>query len=99
MSPLVTPLINGERIALITGSTNATSSARVLPTSAGGRRPASSSHEPCTFASSGDGGPATNAGLRAPLAVSATADGRYLIADAGAARIRKVSAGVGARST
>jgi hypothetical protein len=40
----------------------------------------------------GDSGPATSAQLRAPLDVAATADGGFLIADAGSARIRKVSA-------
>jgi glucose/arabinose dehydrogenase len=44
-----------------------------------------------TYTFSGDGGPATAAGLRAPLGVAPTADGGYLIADAGTARIRRVS--------
>jgi hypothetical protein len=39
----------------------------------------------------GDGGPAAQANLRAPLAVAAMPDGGYLIADAGTARIRRVS--------
>jgi hypothetical protein len=44
-----------------------------------------------TFGFSGDGGPATAANLKAPLAVTVMPDGGYLIADAGAARIRRVS--------
>jgi Fibronectin type III domain/NHL repeat len=40
---------------------------------------------------SGDGGPATSAELIAPLGVAATADGGFLIADAGEARVRRVS--------
>ena len=44
-----------------------------------------------TPAFSGDGGPATAAGLVAPLGVAPTADGGFLIADAGSARIRRVS--------
>ena len=45
-----------------------------------------------TFGFSGDGGPATAANLKDPLAVTVMPDGGYLIADAGAARIRRVSA-------
>jgi hypothetical protein len=44
------------------------------------------------FAFSGDGGPATAAGLGAPLGVAPTADGGFLIADARDARVRRVSA-------
>jgi hypothetical protein len=40
---------------------------------------------------SGDGGPATAAQLRGPVAVAATADGGYLIADPGNQRVRRVS--------
>jgi Fibronectin type III domain/NHL repeat len=39
----------------------------------------------------GDGGPATAAEVRAPLGVAATPDGGFLIAEAGTARIRRVS--------
>ena len=45
-----------------------------------------------TFGFSGDGGAATAANLKAPLGVTVMPDGGYLIADAGAARIRRVSA-------
>src|SRR3954452_5002408 len=41
---------------------------------------------------SGDGGAATAAKLNAPLAVAATADGGFLIADSGNRRVRRVSA-------
>ena len=41
---------------------------------------------------SGDGGPATDAELNTPLGVAATADGGFLIADAGNSEVRKVSA-------
>jgi glucose/arabinose dehydrogenase len=41
---------------------------------------------------SGDGGPATAANLQAPLGVAALPDGGFLIADAAAARVRRVSA-------
>jgi hypothetical protein len=41
---------------------------------------------------SGDGGPATSAQLSAPRGVTVTADGGYLIADAGNHRVRKVGA-------
>src|SRR5262252_8393097 len=44
-----------------------------------------------SYGFSGDGGPATAAGLRAPLGVTAMPDGGFLIADAGAADIRRVS--------
>ena len=40
---------------------------------------------------SGDGGPASAAGLAVPIAVTATADGGYLIADQGHSRIRRVA--------
>ncbi|HEY3087842.1 MAG TPA: fibronectin type III domain-containing protein [Jatrophihabitantaceae bacterium] len=43
------------------------------------------------FGFSGDGGPATAADMKAPLGVTAMPDGGYLIADAGVARIRRVS--------
>jgi hypothetical protein len=43
------------------------------------------------FGFSGDGGPATAADFKAPLGVTALPDGGYLIADAGTARIRRVS--------
>ena len=39
----------------------------------------------------GDGGAATGAELNLPIAVSATPDGGYLIADQGNQRVRKVS--------
>ena len=45
-----------------------------------------------TFGFSGDGGPATAADLRAPIGVAALPDGGFLITDAGAAQIRRVSA-------
>ena len=41
---------------------------------------------------SGDGGPATDAELNKPVGVAATADGGFLIADAGHNMVRKVSA-------
>jgi glucose/arabinose dehydrogenase len=44
------------------------------------------------FGFSGDGGPATAADLKDPIGVAPTPDGGYLIADAGAARVRRVSA-------
>ena len=44
------------------------------------------------FGFSGDGGPATAADLKAPLGVAPMADGGFLIADAGAGRVRRVSA-------
>ncbi|HEV7459497.1 MAG TPA: hypothetical protein VGN78_03090, partial [Solirubrobacteraceae bacterium] len=44
-----------------------------------------------TSGSSGDGGPATAAKLNQPTAVAATADGGFLIADAGNSAIRRVS--------
>lgn len=44
-----------------------------------------------TAGATGDGGPATLAQLNAPRDVAPTADGGYLIADAGNHRIRKVS--------
>ena len=40
---------------------------------------------------SGDGGPATSAGLNTPAAVAVTAAGSLMIADAGSHRIRAVS--------
>jgi DNA-binding beta-propeller fold protein YncE len=40
---------------------------------------------------SGDGGPATAAQLDVPVAVAATSDGGFLIADAGGQRVRRVS--------
>jgi hypothetical protein len=43
------------------------------------------------FGFSGDGGPATAADFKAPLGVAVMRDGGYLIADAGTARIRRVS--------
>jgi hypothetical protein len=43
--------------------------------------------------SAGDGGPATSAQLDAPTGVAVTAGGGFLIADAGAHRVRRVSAG------
>jgi hypothetical protein len=42
--------------------------------------------------SSGDGGPATAATMRAPLGVAAMPDGSFLIADPATSRIRRVSA-------
>ena len=42
---------------------------------------------------SGDGGPASAAQLAAPTGLAVTADGGYLIADAGAHRVRRVSPG------
>ena len=42
---------------------------------------------------SGDGGPATSARLAAPTGVAVTADGGFLVADAGAHRVRRVSPG------
>lgn len=44
-----------------------------------------------TISFSGDGGPATNASLGAPLGVAVDTDGNIFIADTGHARIRKVS--------
>jgi glucose/arabinose dehydrogenase len=44
------------------------------------------------YGSSGDGGPATAASLQDPLGVAALPDGGFLIADAGAGRVRRVSA-------
>ena len=41
----------------------------------------------------GDGGPATKARLSAPTGVAATADGGFLVVDAGAHRVRRVSPG------
>ncbi|HEX6652498.1 MAG TPA: hypothetical protein VF072_07130 [Thermoleophilaceae bacterium] len=41
----------------------------------------------------GDGGPATSARLTSPTGVAVTADGGFLIADAGAHRVRRVSPG------
>jgi sugar lactone lactonase YvrE len=43
------------------------------------------------YGSSGDGGPATSAALQAPIGVAAMPDGSFLIADAAAARVRRVS--------
>jgi len=45
-----------------------------------------------SYGSSGDGGPAAAASLQAPIGVAALSDGSFLIADAGAARVRRVSA-------
>src|SRR5262249_22886761 len=45
-----------------------------------------------TLGISGDGRPATAANLKAPLGVAPMPDGGFLIADAGTARIRRVSA-------
>ncbi len=45
-----------------------------------------------SYGSSGDGGPATAASLQAPIGVAALPDGSFLIADAAAARVRRVSA-------
>jgi hypothetical protein len=45
-----------------------------------------------SYGSSGDGGPATAASLQAPIGVAALPDGGFLIADAAAARVRRVSA-------
>jgi hypothetical protein len=42
---------------------------------------------------SGDGGPASAAGLNAPFAVATTADGGFLIADVADHRVRRVSPG------
>jgi hypothetical protein len=44
------------------------------------------------YGSSGDGGPATAADLQAPLGVAVLPGGGFLIADAAAARVRRVSA-------
>jgi hypothetical protein len=45
-----------------------------------------------TAGNSGDGGPATGAELLEPVGVAVTADGGYLIADAGNNEVREVSA-------
>ena len=45
------------------------------------------------LASDGDGGPATSAALTFPYGVAFDRDGNLYIADLGAARLRKVSAG------
>ncbi|HEY2947303.1 MAG TPA: hypothetical protein VGJ53_02705, partial [Micromonosporaceae bacterium] len=44
-----------------------------------------------TYGFSGDGGPATAAALQAPIGVTVMPDGGFLIADAAAARVRRVS--------
>ena len=45
-----------------------------------------------TLGNSGDDGPATEAELNQPFGVAATADGGFLIADAGSSEVRKVAA-------
>ena len=52
-----------------------------------------------SFSFSGDGGLATNAGLRAPTDVAVDAAGNLLIADNGNRRIRKVAASTGVLTT
>ena len=45
-----------------------------------------------TAGKTGDDGPATDAELNGPAGVAATADGGFLIADAGSSEVRKVAA-------
>jgi len=46
-----------------------------------------------TLGNAGDDGPATDARLNVPVGVAVTADGGFLVADAGNHEVRKVSGG------